>query len=434
MTVPPLSLPVKLLWSSAGLGSEALTQSRNAWLVYFYAPPADAGREALLSLAAVSLLLFAGKFLEAFDDVLIGYWSDRTSSRFGRRIPFVLAASPLMALFAVLMFVPPRDAGTAMTMLYFFVTLELFFLFSTLASAPYEALLPEIARTGEERVSLAAWRVMFGVVGAGVGLIASGLLISQFGFGAMAAVMALLALAGRYVGVAGVWKRASRDVPSVQLSLRSALRATFSNRAFVSFVPSFVLFGTGLALLIGLLPFYVSGILRRDDEGAWVAILTATGIGAMAASIPFFVRLAGRRSKHHAYRVAMLGSAATFPLLCVAGLLPGIPVLVQVLIVVALVGAPMAGVFIFPGPILADICDDDALQMGMRREGSFYGSMAFCEKLSGSFAPLLLGLVLLIGNTASDPLGIRLVGPVASLIVLSGYISFRAYRTEPLER
>lgn len=430
MNQTTLSLRVRLLWSSSALGAEALTQSRNAWLVYFYAPPADADRQALLSLALVSALLFAGKFLEAFDDTLIGYWSDRTSSRWGRRIPFVLAGTPLMALFAVLLFMPPADAGTAFTALYFFLILELFFLFNTLAGAPYEAMLPDIARTSADRISLSAWRVTFGVLGAAVGLVASGLLISRFGFAAMAAVMALLALAGRYTGVAAVWKRVSRDTPPAQMPLRQALRTTFTNRSFLAFMPSFVLFGTSLAMLVGLLPFFVNGILEQDDEGLWVAILTATGIGAMALSIPLFVRLAARTSKQRAYRVSMLASVAAFPLLFVAGQIPGIPLLVQVLVVLALVGAPMAGVFVFPGPIIADICDDDALRTGMRREGSFYGSLAFCEKLAGSFAPLLLGLILLLGNTAANPLGIRLVGPVAALIVLVGYVSFRSYRVD----
>jgi glycoside/pentoside/hexuronide:cation symporter, GPH family len=426
----PLLARTKLLWSSSALGVEALTQSRNAWLIFFYAPPADADRQALLSLGLVSLLLFAGKFLEAFDDTLIGYWSDRTSSRLGRRIPFILAGTPLMAIFAVLMFMPPQDAGTAMTALYFFLTLELFFLFSTLAGAPYEALLPEIARTSAERVSLSAWRVTFGVAGAGLGLIGSGLLISVAGFKAMAIVMAMLALTGRLVGVGAVWKRVSRDTPPVQLPLRVALRSTFTNRAFLAFMPSFVLFGTSMAMLIGLLPFYVNGVLQRSDTGVWVAILTATGIGAMTAAIPFFVRLSSRTSKQHAYRAAMLVAAGAFPLLFVAGFIPGIPVLAQVLVVLALVGAPMAAVFVFPGPMVADICDDDALRTGMRREGSFYGSLAFCEKLAGSFAPLLLGVILLLGNTAANPLGIRLVGPAAGLIVLAGYLSFRSYRLE----
>src|SRR5688500_8151497 len=96
--VPPtaalLPMRTQLLFSMSNIGSEALLQSRNLWLVYYYAPPDDADRTALLSLGTVGIVLGAGKLLEAFDDALIGYWSDRTESRLGRRLPFILGATP----------------------------------------------------------------------------------------------------------------------------------------------------------------------------------------------------------------------------------------------------------------------------------------------------------------------------------------------------
>jgi len=110
-----LSRRARALYASSSLGGEALTRSRGAWLVYYYAPPADADREALLPLGLVGALAFAASLLEALDDPLIGYWSARTRSRLGRRLPVILAAPPPWALFAVLPFIPPADAGTALT-------------------------------------------------------------------------------------------------------------------------------------------------------------------------------------------------------------------------------------------------------------------------------------------------------------------------------
>lgn len=82
--------------------------------------------------------------------------------------------------------------------------LELFQLFGTLVHGPYAALQPEIARTSKERVSLAAFSVYFGIGGAAIGLVGSGLLVDRFGFPVMAAALAGLALVTRYIGVAGV--------------------------------------------------------------------------------------------------------------------------------------------------------------------------------------------------------------------------------------
>lgn len=411
-----------MLYPLGYLGVEAMSQSRNVWLLYCYAPPADADRVALLRLSTVSIVLFSGKVLEAFDDTLIGWWSDRTGGRLGRRIPFVLAGAPLMALFGFLLFVPPQRGGELMTALYLFLVLELLYLSATFASAPYDALLPEIATTGAARVELSARRVYLGVLGAGIGMVSSGLIVARFGFGVMAAIMALLAFVFRYAGLFGVWQPARRSVATTDVGLRDSLGLLLANRELLRFMASFVLFQAALTMLIGLLPFYVSGILRRGAEGVWVSTLTAVGLGTMVASIPLFTALARRRSLLDSYRTALLLAATTFPLLFLSGLLPGVPVEAQALGALVLVGGPLAGVLLFPGPIVADLCDRDAARTSIRREGMFYGAQAFVEKVATSLAPLGLGLLLMLGSSAAHPLGIRLVGPVAALMVLGGYL------------
>ena len=64
----------------------------------------------------------------------------------------------------------------------------------------------------------------------------------------------------------------------------------------------------------------------------------------------------------------------------------------------------------------------------MRREGIFYATQNLFEKIASSLSPLLLALVLLLGETGEDPLGIRLVGPVAGCIAFFGFWLFRGYR------
>ncbi|HEX2110834.1 MAG TPA: MFS transporter [Gaiellaceae bacterium] len=426
---PRLPIRAKVLYASSSLGGEALTQSRGLWLLYYYAPPKDAELEQLLPLGLVGVLLTAGRLIESVDDALIGYWSDRTRSRLGRRLPFVLAATPPSALFAFLVFTPPPNAGTAVTAVYLFVTLELFFLFSTLSGGPYEALLPEIARTSRDRVDIVGIRVYFGAAGGAVGLIGSDLLIDRFGFRAMALVMAALALAFRYLGMIGVWRHASRTQPPVVLSLRESLGVTFSNVSFLVFLPTFVLFQISLQMLLGVLPYYVDAVL--EERGTWVGkvhVLAAVALGSAVAAVPLFTLVARRRSKREAYSLAMLASALVFPIFAFAGFVPGIPLEVQVLIVMAVVGAPLAGVYLFPATLTADIVDDDGLRTGMRREATFYGAQNFVEKTATSLAPLFLAGLLTLGNTAEDPLGIRLVGPAAAVLVGIAYLAFRSYR------
>jgi GPH family glycoside/pentoside/hexuronide:cation symporter len=423
------SLPMraKLLFSVSSLGGEALTQSRNAWLLYYYAPPADSGLRQLLPLGVIGVLLAVLQVVGALDDAVIGWWSDRTRSRLGRRIPFVLAGTPLMALFAVLIVTPPADAGTATIAVYLFLTMELYAIFSTVSGGPYEALLPEIARTSADRVSLVGVRVFFGVAGAAVGLVLSGPLVDAVGVRWMMVVMAGLAFGCRYLGLVGVWRHVDRDRPPAVIPFRAALAATMRNGQFLAFLPTFVLFQTALGMLTGVLPYYAGAILGVEDEGTWVSILTAVAIAAMLAAVPLFTRLARRRSKRDAYARAMLLAGLAFPLLFVAGFLPGLPPLAQVLLAMALVGAPQAGIYLFPAALTADIADHDAVRTGLRREATYFGVQNFVERSAGALAPLTLAGLLALGNTAADPLGIRLVGPAAGLFVLLGSVLFRFY-------
>jgi GPH family glycoside/pentoside/hexuronide:cation symporter len=419
--VPGLPLRAKLTYASASLGGEALTQSRTLWLLYFYTEAND-----FLSPLAVGAILTVARLIETVDDGLIGFWSDRTRSRLGRRIPFVLAATPFWALFSFLLFTPPTSSAAA-TAAYLFIMLELYFLASTVSGGPYEALLPEIATSSDERVQITWMRVYFGVAGAAVGLVVSGLLIDVAGYAAMAAAVAILAFAARYVGLAGIWRHASRTQEPADVGLGEALRATLGNRYFLLFLPTFALFQLGFQVLLGVLPFLVKAALEVEEEGAWVGALAAVAIGTMAVTIPLAARLSRRRTKHEAYRVFLLAAVFLFPLLAFAGFLPGIPVEAQLVVGMAIVGLPIAGNYLFPAPLTADIIDYDELRTGFRREATYFGAQNFVEKTTSALAPLVLGILLTFGRTNEDPIGIQLAGPVAAVLVLVGYLVFRHY-------
>jgi GPH family glycoside/pentoside/hexuronide:cation symporter len=444
--VPALPRRAKALYACSSFGGEALTQSRSLWLLVFYSEATDA-----LSLPAVGLIITIGRLVETVDDGLIGYWSDRTKTRIGRRFPFILAATPFVALFSVLLFTAPFSSTPAAAA-YLFIVLELYFISSTISGGPYEALLPEIAKTSDDRVSITGMKVYFGAAGAGFGLIVSGLLVDEIGFTATAAVFAVVLLVLRYAGVAGIWNHASRTVPPADIPLLEALRTTFRNPSFIAFLPTFALFQLAFQMLIGLLPFYARAVLgvaevpdvfveipgalsekwAGDGQpglsvGRWVALLTAPAFVAAAAMIPFGQWYGRKTSKRHAYRVSMLTAAALFPLIAFAGVFPGVPGWLQIVAVMALVGLPISGNYLFPAPLTADIVDDDSLRTGMRREATYFGAQNFVEKTTSAFTPLLLSLVLQLGKTSYDQTGIRLVGPIAGLIVLAAWLSFRRY-------
>ena len=446
----------RFFYAANNLSGQVLPQAFALWAIFFYAPPASEDREALvppIGLPDLDFGLFAlpeelaprvvlglaltlARIAESLDDPIIGYLTDRTRSRWGRRIPYIVLATPWWALLFFLIFTPPFGDGSAGNLLWLVVALEGYWLASNLSGAPFEALMPHIARTHRDRVQVAAVQLVFGVLGAFVGLSVSSLLVDSVGFGATALILAAIAFAGRYAALAGCWDYARTDnEPSTPGFVRS-VRETFSNPQFVAFLPSFIFFRVGQLMLTAWLPFYVAAVLwdveafgfsGAEDEGVFTSALTVLVIAGVLAGIAVITPVARRGGKAQAFRVSMLGTAAALFLLFFAGFVPGVPKLAQTAATIAVAAVPLAGVFMLPGILIADIVDHDARRTSTRREGMFYGAQNLLEKSAYAFAPLLFALILLAGDSADNPLGVRLVGPISGLLVLAGWWSFRRY-------
>jgi len=450
--LPSLPRLNRLLYASASFGGNVLSRSRDLWLIYFYAPPPEADLPKRVPVLILGALLLAARVIEALDDPLIGWWSDRTRSRWGRRIPFVLFATPFYALFAALLWMPPVPHESALNAAYLFIMLEAFHLFSTLSGGPFESLLPEIAPRSEDRVNIVTWQVFFGTLGAFVALVISGIIVDTLGFQAMAVTMAVLAFISRYVGLAGAWRYARRDVEPVRIDFLAAVRACLANDQFRAFLPTFILFNMAISMLTAALPYWTSAVLlggHRPDiarleaghevalqvgplelgvgVGTVVGVLTGVAILVVLLSLPAVYRLAVWRGKAWVYSAAMLFAGLYLPWLALMGFIPGVNVLLQAVLMVAVMGLPMTAVFTFPNAIQADIIDYDALRTGERREAIYYATQATLEKIASAAFPAVLALLLSLGATAENPLGIRLVGVVAGLASFTGWLTFRAY-------
>ncbi len=424
----------RLLYANGSLGASVNFQTLALWLVFFYAPSPEAGLPTrlpaltlpwlgtLAPVAFAGLILGAGRLVEIFDDPLIGHWSDTSRSRWGRRAPFILAATPVMSIAFVLLWLPPDAEATHLNAVLLFIVLQVLFFASTVVNAPYEAWLPEVAVTSGDRVSLSAWKSLFGVIGAALALVASPQLVDRLGFAGMAIILGAATVLSYYLAVLGAAGHRPRDDRS-NLNLRVALHATLTNRPFLIFAASLVLFNLGLNMLTQMLPYFVVAIMGQGTEQ--VSLYIGLFLLVMLASLPGTVALGRRWTKRQAYLLGMGVLALYFPLQFFAGYVPGIPTVVQGLAYIALAGVPIAGLFVFPNALLADVIDYDAQLTGQRREGMYFGVLATINKLALALASLIFGVILgAFGNTAANPLGIRLIGPVAGVAVALGLLLF----------
>lgn len=430
---PPLPFRDKLLYAQGSLGANVVFQTLAAWLLFFYAPPEEEEATAFITIGVAGALLAAGRLLEAFDDPVIGYWSDVTRSRWGRRVPFILFGSPVLGVAFVLLWFPPVGQVSPWNALYFFVVLQLLFAAYTVVRGPYAALLPEIARTSADRVSISAWEVLFGAIGAALALVGAGLLIEFTSFQVMGATLAVVAVVSQYVALLGVRGHTRDAEEGPGINLWQAVRATFTNDQFLAYVPAYMLFSLAQAMLTAAIPFLVSEVLVKEHitvlgfelgEGGSTSVLLAVFIGAVMLTLPLIQGVARRFGKRRIFGGALLTTALYMPLMYFVGFIPGIPSFPQAFFLLGL-GLTMSGFFVLPNALMADVIDYDAIRTGLRREAIYFGVQGTLQRIAFSLAALLLGLLFeFLGNTGEDPLGIRLVGPISGAAVLLGWFIF----------
>ncbi len=420
-----MSLPTKdkILFAVGGLGENVTFQALSAWLIFFWSGRGHPD-QALIPIGLLGVLLGLGRFIEAFDDPLIGHLSDRTKSRWGRRFPYIFFGAPLLALSFLLLWLPIPNA------FYFFLALQFFFLMYTIVSAPYEGILPEIAQTSSDRVSTSAWRVLFGVMGAGLGLVGSGILISLYGFQVMGIALGIVSLIAFWIAILGIRTRlkyAATFQVAAPTSIIHSLLSTLSNKPFLIFSLAFILFSLGLNLLTALIPFYVVNLLGLAE--GQTALFMALVLGSMLVALPMQTKLSRRFGKTKVYAFSMLALGLLFPLLFLTGLTPVSPFW-QTAVVIILIGLALSGQFVFPNAILADVIDYDQTLTRQRREAIYYGMQNTLQKFSFALSSLIFGTTLsFFGATADNPWGLRLIGPIAGVVTLLGFLIFvRGYK------
>jgi len=125
-------------------------------------------------------IIMVGKIWDAVTDPVIGYVSDRTRTRWGRRRPFILFGSFPLFIAMIIMFTNPRLEGQTALFIWGVAAFCFLGLAYTLVNIPYSALTPELTRDFHERTTLNGYRFGFAVVGTLVGAGAALPLVDAF--------------------------------------------------------------------------------------------------------------------------------------------------------------------------------------------------------------------------------------------------------------
>lgn len=366
------------------------------------------------------------------NDPLMGQLSDRTRTKMGRRVPYVLFGAIPLGLSFFFLWTPPQGSPWVVAS-YFFVMLFIFDTLYSLTLIAYNSLFPEVARTLNERISLSTIREILAVIGLLSAYILAPILSETLGFIWMGAIVGALTAIGYLVTTIGVKER---PVPSDEknLGMIQSLKIVWKSTAFRFFV-GFNLMKEYVFLILGAaLPFwrkYVLGIQAPSEvfgitmsPGDQEAILLGVPFILMIPVLLIWQRIAPRLGSRKSW---LVGNALFVPGLLVMTLANDFysGILGTVLIVPGL-----AVYTLLPLPMLSEIIDVDAGQHGYRREGIFFGMNGGIVKAAFSFQGLLFAAVFSIsgyvaGSTVQTEAaiwGIRFmigITPIISIIISS---------------
>jgi GPH family glycoside/pentoside/hexuronide:cation symporter len=337
-----------------------------------------------IDIAALGVILGSVRIFDAVTDPPMGYLSDRTVSRFGRRRPYIAFGAVFVALFLILLFNPPQ-ASPAFETIWFGVCIYALFLFWTIVTVPYEALGPEITYDYNERNALFGLRD---------GLLIAGTLAAA---ASPAAVQAVLGLAPDAEGerakffwigliyaplvISSAWwcVLAVRERPlpaSTTPGLWKGMHTVLRNRPFVILISAYTISAVGNNLPATLILFYVQYVLESPLADAFLLLYFVTGI----VCLPGWVALARRIGKKRAWLLSIGVNTGAFVGVFFLG--PGDAAIYGVLVFLSGIG--LGATLALPSSIQADVIDYDELLTGERREGRYLGFWSIAKKLAAA--------------------------------------------------
>ncbi len=349
----------------------------------------------------IGIVFASMRVFDAILDPLVGWLSDNTRSRWGRRRPWIFLGSLVGGLsFALLWQARPEWSEAAITT-YFIVWCLFFFTGFSMTVIPTDALGFELTPNYEERTRLYSWSSaivkvallifpwMFAITQLSIweneaqGLRAVGLL-----FGGIYLVTAILP--------AIFCKERHRKIAREEgkTSFVEALRLTLKNRIYLQLCGMvlsaifagqvYMLFGTHLSV------YYLFGGDKADGGsffGIFGSLAAIVGLVAILVINRFFIHVDKKQIVLFASGLAFIGWLSAFFLIT-----PSMPWLT--LIPVSMNAIAVSSFWLVIGSLYADVTDADELLTGRRREGILASFGSFLAKAGGTIGAVLGGIVL----------------------------------------
>lgn len=432
----PLPLRLKLTYALGNGGAVLGDTILASYLLFFYFPPEGRGVALApeLLFALVPTWLFVNVVARAVDSVsdpLVAGWSDKSRHRLGRRRVFMLASAIPLAISTAALFFPPFPGAAVGNAVFLVVAFSAYFVLFTVYVAPYLALVPELGQTEAERVDLTTFQAAFGLAGAGIAMVLGPALLPSEGETSadvqrMVVVLAGISLVMLMVPALFVDERrwSAWGEGAVSDGLLESLKRTLANRRFRYYLVGTVLFYFGFNVVRGATPYFVTVLMKQPLAFQMEALLAVFVVAALAFPV---VNLA---SKRFGKRPVVIGGA--FVLAVGLALVATVDSALSGIVILGIAGAGVSVLLVVPNALLSDICEEHARETGQRSEAMFFGAQGFFLKVNLGVSSGVLGLLFsTFGTSVENPLGVRLAGPVAAVVL---GLAILAYWRMPADR
>lgn len=393
----------------AAYGAPALPLAALGLPVYIHLPTFYATSMGLGFVTVGAILLFA-RLWDMITDPLIGFLSDRTGGRFGRRRPWIVAGLPVVLAAAWALFVPPDDAGAWHLLLW---SLALY-LGWTMMILPLSAWGAELSPDYHERSRIAAYREGFVVLGTMLALglpVAFGYVDAQDAGEALSviAIMIIVALPLAVILLLAVTPDSRLHAMQSTFGPARGLRVLSRNEGFRRLIIAYLINGIANGLPATLFLLFVTHRLAIPEQaGTLLAVYFLCGVLA----VPVWLKLSFRFGKHRVWCAAMVWAClwfATVPLLGPGDFWPFLAVCV-------LTGMALGADLVLPASMQADVIDVDTVETGERRAGLFFALWGMATKLALALAVgLAFPILSFVGFDAGSD---NPQGAVVTLVVL----------------
>jgi GPH family glycoside/pentoside/hexuronide:cation symporter len=451
---PAVALP-RSLKVMHGLGSVAYGVKDNGFSVFlliFYNQVLgiDAG--------VVGTVIMAALIFDAFADPIIGELSDRTQSKWGRRLPWLYTAAIPLGIIWLLLWHPP-EMGQTGTIIWLFCTAVLARSLVAMCEVPSIALVPELTADYDERTRLMRYRFLFGWAGGLLMLIfAYGIFFTgekgvsdPVGYDAYSVWGALMMTGAVLISALGQHRHVAKQSPPAPRGVGlghafAEAKVTLSNRAFLWLVSAavFGLINQGLTFALTNYQLGFLWQLQQMEMLYYALILFATVIVAFIIVPPLSARLGKKNAAIFLALISMTFTAGLYGswLLDLVPGAPNDPSILFMFALVAMTNSAAVGMMMLTSSMMADVVEASQQETGRRSEGLFFAGYFFMQKCAVGIGTFAAGMILTFADfpqnavpgrvdvTVLDGLALYCMGTVLTL----GIIGVLVLRHFPISR